>query len=666
MAAKTWTGLGLDELWSNGLNWNLGTVPATTDTITFDGTSVKNCTIDALGTWSGGTFTVNSTYTGDITQNVAITTAAFSLNGDGTGTNGWTQAANFVSTTWIIDGNAFFTISGARTFQCTTMALGYGTSDFGSASSMICTGNVLMTGTTPIGPATVHVVAPAGTWEMRDDFTCTYAAPPTDTYLDFDPNGGTINFTGATATLIDVPSFVIGFSYNLVTMNKSGQDITIAASNVVPIGASPTSVVRGLVVTGEITASGVWAHTGNITVNGELSGAVTEIRITPTGSGGNLTVGAAAAFPAGVDLVFLGSSGSSTLTSTVVTFGIVTINRTSGSWILAANTTANLGTDPTTNSGNGRMEINGTLQVAGEWTHLTSDSVVGLLIGAAGDITGALTDFNFGASITLTAGGTFPASVALHVSTQNHTTITMTGITFADSDFSGSSFNVTVAASTTVPLVSCSIGTGTLTINGTITGSCPLLCGPFTTGAGSFVTGAFSIVCTNGAFTMNATGTISSTASVTMNMLLGTARTFAGAGKTYASLSRTGAGTGTLTITGTNTFVNGIYDTQGSIAHTIVFPNVTTTVGTFRVNGSVGKLVTLTRTGGAGTFTLAKSTAGDVNQVHHISVSNSTVDASPIWYAGVTPPSVDGGGNTNWIFTAAPDEDKLRKSAVLV
>lgn len=660
MAAKIWTGLGADELWSTPLNWDLGAVPVTTDSVTFNGTSGKSCTIDALGTWSGGAFTVDPLYTGDITQNVAMVTAAYSLS---SGSTTYTMAANLTTTTWIAQNSPTFIISSGA-FQSTTFGCSAGTLDLSGASSMLCTGTVAFSGTTPTGPAGVSVICPPGTWEMRDDFTCTYSLID-DTYLDFDPNGGTINFTGATATLIDVPSFVIGFSYNLVTLNKTAQDVTISASNIVPLGAAPTSVVRILTITGEVTVSGIWTHTGSITANGTVSGALTKINISGGGTA-SLTVGAAATFPAAVDLHFTGTT-TSTLTSTVVTFGIVTINRTSGSWILAANTTANLGTDPTTNSGNGRMEINGTLQVAGHWTHNSTDSTVSLLIGAAGDVTGSLTDFTFTAGIDLTAGGTFPASVKLHAVTGANTIIDMPGITFGDSDFGTTgSFQLTVQAGTTVPVIAADIGAGTLVINGTITGSCAIACGAFTTAAGSFVTGSFSITCTNGAFTMNATGTISSTASVTMNFTTGTGRTFAGAGKTYASLSRTGAGSGTLTITGTNTFVSGIFDTQGSIAHTIIFPNVTTTVGAFRVNGSTGKIVTLTRTGGAGTFTLAKSTGGDVDQVHHINVSNSTVDASPVWYAGVTPPSVDGGGNTNWIFTAAPDSPKLRKSAALV
>lgn len=667
MAAKTWDGGGGDENWSTGANWNGDTVPATTDSITFDGTSGKNCTIDALGTWSGGTFTVAGTYTGTITQNVNMTTAAF-VHGGASGSSLYTMSANLTTTTFLVQNGALFTIT-TGAFQSTTFAVSAGTLNLSSATSMLCTGNVSMSGTTPTGPAGVDITAPSGTWEMRANFTCTYSLVD-PTYLDFDPNGGTITFTGASSTTIDVPSFVIGFSYNLVTINKTAQDVTVSVSNIVPLGASPSSVVRTLTVTGEIVVSGDWtitnAGTGSLIVNGTLSGALDSITL-PC----NMTVGAAATFTAGVDLTFNGTNAAVTLTSTVITFGTVVVNKTTGTWTLAASTAANFGTNPTSNVGSGQMFINGTLTAVGNWTHNSTNGVVGLQIGAAGVVTGALTDYTFTNTLTLTAGGAFPTGVALHLDADTATTITMAGITFANSTLTaGGNFSVTIAASTSIPLVSgatINLGTGTLTVNGTLTGNGPVaLTGSFTTGASSSVAGTFVLTITSGAFTMNATGTVANTVGIVMNFTTATGRTFAGGGKTYASLGRTGAGSGTLTITGTNTFVGAFSDTEGSVAHTIIFPNVTTTVGAFRVNGSSGKLVTLARTGGAGTFTLTTTGTSDINQVHHISVSNSTVDAAPVWYAGATPPSVDGGGNTNWIFTAAPDAAKIRKGAVLV
>lgn len=128
------------------------------------------------------------------------------------------------------------------------------------------------------------------------------------------------------------------------------------------------------------------------------------------------------------------------------------------------------------------------------------------------------------------------------------------------------------------------------------------------------------------------------------------ATTFAGGGLTYNNLSFTNtAATGTITFTGANTF--GTLSSSRTGAYSIVFPNVTTTVSGWSISGSLGNLVTLARTGASGTFTLAKS-GGGVVSADYLSISNSTATPSSTWYAGAN--STNGGGNTGWIFTAAP------------
>jgi hypothetical protein len=108
-----------------------------------------------------------------------------------------------------------------------------------------------------------------------------------------------------------------------------------------------------------------------------------------------------------------------------------------------------------------------------------------------------------------------------------------------------------------------------------------------------------------------------------------------------------GASTGEIIIVGaTNTFAE-IKDT-GTEAHTITFPNTTTTVSAFNVNGSSGKLITMRRTGGSGTWTVSKS-SGTVS-CDYLSISNSTATGGATWYAGAN--STDGGGNSGWTFSA--------------
>lgn len=126
-----------------------------------------------------------------------------------------------------------------------------------------------------------------------------------------------------------------------------------------------------------------------------------------------------------------------------------------------------------------------------------------------------------------------------------------------------------------------------------------------------------------------------------------TAATFTGNGFTFYDVwfSR-GASTGSITITGTNTF-HDLKD-DGTAAHSIVFPNVTTTVTTFSISGTSGNLITLARTGASGTFTLSQASGAVCRD--YLSISNSTVTGGATWNAGAN--STDGGGNTGWTFAA--------------
>jgi hypothetical protein len=140
------------------------------------------------------------------------------------------------------------------------------------------------------------------------------------------------------------------------------------------------------------------------------------------------------------------------------------------------------------------------------------------------------------------------------------------------------------------------------------------------------------------------------TADILLSNTTTTARTFAGGGLTYNKLTIGGAtGVSTLTITGANTFTE-LASTK-TVAHTIVFPSTTTTVGAWTISGTSGNVVTLQRTGASGTWTIAK-TGGGVVDADFLSISNSTATPSNTWYAGNN--STNGGGNTGWIFTPAP------------
>lgn len=139
-------------------------------------------------------------------------------------------------------------------------------------------------------------------------------------------------------------------------------------------------------------------------------------------------------------------------------------------------------------------------------------------------------------------------------------------------------------------------------------------------------------------------------------------RTFGGAGLVYNILSYIVAGsTGGLDITGANTFAT-LNFSDVTNARTLRFTTATTTTitGTFNVNGTATKLMTID-TITAATHTLAKS-SGTVS-CDYLSVKNSLAGGGATWYAGAN--STDAGGNTGWIFTAPPS-GTVSKSTMLL
>ncbi len=175
--------------------------------------------------------------------------------------------------------------------------------------------------------------------------------------------------------------------------------------------------------------------------------------------------------------------------------------------------------------------------------------------------------------------------------------------------------------------------------------------GNVTMNSGSAASGFAAINVTEGSLNVNSGSTWPSGVNVTLTLTGATARTLTGGGKTCGNFNRTGSGTGITVIAGSNTF-NDLKDNDGTAAHTLRFTATTPqTVASFHVSGISGKVVTIdTQTGGSAA-TIHKSTGGSVS-CDYLSIKDSTVDASPVWYAGANSTEVS--GDTNWIFTAAP------------
>jgi hypothetical protein len=256
--------------------------------------------------------------------------------------------------------------------------------------------------------------------------------------------------------------------------------------------------------------------------------------------------------------------------------------------------------------------------VAGDWTNGT---------GVTLSLT-KTTDFvKISGTQTITSSGKSFHSIATPIVTSIGATITLADALTTTTSTANEGFNIYFPLST----AGFSVTTNYFSIFGAFTPANSLLT----------ITGTGQCCVISGAVTGLADITLSNTTTLARNLILGN--------KTYGTLTIGGAsGSSTTTFTGTATFT-AIASTK-TVAHTIVFPNVTTTVGAFNVNGSAGNVVTLSRTGASGVFTLAKSGGGTVT-VDRLSISNSTASPGSTWTA---TNSIDGGGNTGWTITAPP------------
>ena len=131
-------------------------------------------------------------------------------------------------------------------------------------------------------------------------------------------------------------------------------------------------------------------------------------------------------------------------------------------------------------------------------------------------------------------------------------------------------------------------------------------------------------------------------------------RTFGGGSQTYGTLTYTVAGsTGQLTISGSNTFST-INFSDATNARTLLLSAGTTQTitptGSFNVNGTAGKLMSVQGVSGGIAEVISKS--GTRVVCDYLNLTDCTASGGTSFYAGAN--SVDNGGNPGWFFTAAP------------
>jgi hypothetical protein len=263
------------------------------------------------------------------------------------------------------------------------------------------------------------------------------------------------------------------------------------------------------------------------------------------------------------------------------------------------------------------MTVNGSMNLTGIGTFTTGS-------------TGSWTYMGRG-SYSLTSNGKSYGSTAVSINAPTgtytlldaHTQSTGNGnSTFSVSNgtFDSAGFNVTATI--------ISLGTGTTTNMGNSTWLA-------THGSSA------SVYSVNAGATVNAGTSTLVIGSSTANL------TFAGGGKTYNDFRVTPGLSGTVAITGANTF-NRIYSNGGGVKSIILPGSATTTLlsGLGLNNGTD----VITFTASAGSATVSK--ASGILSWDYVNLTNIPSTGGATFYAGAN--STDGGGNTGWIFSAAP------------
>lgn len=166
----------------------------------------------------------------------------------------------------------------------------------------------------------------------------------------------------------------------------------------------------------------------------------------------------------------------------------------------------------------------------------------------------------------------------------------------------------------------------------------------------AFNGGTWSLSLAGVAFTASGSGLTTTGTGSVVSLTAATAKTFAGNGFDYSSMTLNQGGAGVLTVSGNNTFKDWSATTKPS--QFTVTTGTTQTFQSFTLSGTAGNLVTIrnSSTVGANAHTFTKP-SGTVN-VDYLDIQRSNATGGAAWYAGAN--STNSGTNTGWIFTAAP------------
>lgn len=639
---------------ANSLTLNDNTTTVVSATIAFASNTTANPQTLTLGSGAGSM---------SLTAN-AVTMAA----GTGAGNSLVTCAANntgtfTVNTTIGITGNS--TSTGKRSMgmdTCTLVSTGLTTLTGGSnatgvpeitsstgtltfSAGLTFAGTVANTKLTTTGAGVINFVGTMtgggilsinSATDLRT--TGTVALNTAATFGKCSVNGGTTT-TGAILTCAGALAVANGATF---TMGNFG----FTASSTTTVGTGTSGIIS--TATG---ATGTRLFTGLVTVNAggtfNLSGQnpVTEFRGGITHNGTTFNAG----------------SGASSITTTASQSFLGASNMTfAGALTIGSGVTL-------TNSNTGTTTVTGILTHTGNWTQGTNS----ILSYGSATILG-----NSGA-------GTFDASTNTNTVTYTAAAPTCKNVTYDNLTFSGASGAITCAVTAPTGTVSETGGTtwatsltsaGAITLSGTATmtmGAGLAVTNAVTISGGTLTTAGFAlsastlalstgiITPTSSTITLSGTGSAfnrtggtftAGTSTIKFTNASSTGKTFAGNGGTYNNFwFAPGTGTGSLTVSGSNTFAD--FKADGTVAHSILFTTGSTqNIATFTVNGTAGQLISIDSTT-TGTHALV-STGSNIS-VDYVSVQHSVASGTGTWTAGVN--SVDNQSvataGSGWIFT---------------
>jgi hypothetical protein len=697
-ASQTWDGgCGSDTSWSCAGNWSDNVVPGAEDTLTFNATSTHDSTVDAGFAGTVAALNVNTGYTGTISLARALDVSkAFTQKAGNFHAGAQTLAlkaltlsgGDFSASSGTTSVSSTFKVAGAPTFDANG-----GTVEFGGGSGALTCGGIAFsnvklsntTGTKTVGSGCNLPLGhdpsanSGGSIKLNGTLSGTGTLTTAGT-MTLGVTGGLSGFSGlATSTLSVVGAYDFG-AYSTFTVAKTFK-LPAGSSFVAPSGTA--SFAGSFTISAEASFGangGTLAFTGAASSNLSCGNKAFHL-IVFEHTGGRKTVGADCSLPLGTDptlgegsasITLNGSlSGTGTLTSrqTFIMNGASSLSGFSGlvaqSGLTVSGTSTNLGSYST---------------FAVQGNYVQTGGVVTIPAGA--DVTGQFSlksgsTFNappagsvsFANNFTIGAGAVFNAGKGTVIFDGGHSATIACGSTvFNRVVFSSTAGTKIVGSSCTLPLGESpsAVGGGSITLSGTLSGSGTLTTsGTLTlagggqlsgfsglnaaglTVSGSYNFGSYGSFAVGGAFALNAGGHFTAPSGEAVfdgNFTSSPTSTFSPNGGTVVL-----AGT-EQTVSGSTSFDNLTKVVSSGDTLTFGAGDTQTVHGALTLVGKdAGDLLSLASTAPGTPWLVDREGAAEVA---FVSVSDSTNSGATI----TAEESVDGGGNTGWIFPGPASE----------